>query len=248
MKKLTNVIILMFAIPSLLGGFSAQNRLPVLIEARMTGETEFIAVFDREVAEGTERRLEKPLAPGAERKAEITATDPATGYRSRLEITLTGVNPRLPAALINEFTTKGNARHPDRTEILFLSEGSALGLTLTDGREEFVFPEKEVAAGDIYVHTWKDGLSMNNGRIELLTDPGRDAEVIDAVMYTNKNASESTAYWSGQGLDSRLGSATKSFSRKPDAPDTDSADDWFVTPVRGASFGEPNFDPEEESL
>ena len=108
------------------------------------------------------------------------------------------------------------------------------------------------------------GLGANNGVITLYDSP--DGSIIDAVLYSNRTSASDTTYGgfgtskvqqralfleeSGQwdakpivpeaGIDSTHSTATRSFCRTEDAPDTDSRNDWHVVPTSKASFGYPN--------
>jgi hypothetical protein len=108
------------------------------------------------------------------------------------------------------------------------------------------------------------GLGANNGVITLYDSP--DGSIVDAVLYSNRSSASDTTYGgfgtskvqqrallleeSGQwdakpivpeaGIDSTYSTATRSFCRTENAPDTDSRNDWHIVPTSKASFGYPN--------
>jgi hypothetical protein len=120
-------------------------------------------------------------------------------------------------------------------------------------------------AWDIWVPGGK-GISTNNGVLTLYNRPG--GAMLDGVLYSNRTSSSDTNY-RGFGSSATLrraealvaaemwitsegpvrpedavnpdpGTATRSLFRMPDAADTNSADDWFVAPTSGATFGWEN--------
>ncbi|HCS37013.1 MAG TPA: hypothetical protein DIW48_10095 [Sphaerochaeta sp.] len=241
------------------------------IQSVTTFEEELKLIFDR------------PLVPGSRIVVEGRVSD-QFGNTLTFTAGVWGFNERLPAVLINEFTTKGSASNPDRIELLVLSDGNLAGLTLYDGLSESfdsecILPSYEVNTGDRVVIEYSEGLRQehpiefcggpvglgaNNGVISLYDSP--DGSMIDAVLYSNRTSSSDTNYGgfgtskvqqrallleeSGQwdaypivpeaGIDSTYSTATRSFCRTEDAPDTDTRNDWHIVPTSKASFGYPN--------
>ena len=142
-----------------------------------------------------------------------------SGNTSGFTIQVWGYNPDLPQVLINEFTTKGTTRSPDRTELRMLSSGNISGMTLYNGvPSDFdafvVFEDIDVRAGDMLVVWWTeeisvqeiqedvagsrvfnvcaqstDALPSNNGALVLCATPALGADVLDAVIYSNFSSS-----------------------------------------------------------
>ena len=88
----------------------------------------------------------------------VTAED-THGNTSRASVHFTGRNTDIPAALINEVSIKGTAASPDRVELLFLEEGSAAGMVVSDGLPEdaqhsVILPDIEVNPYDLIVIYW----------------------------------------------------------------------------------------------
>ncbi len=158
--------------------------------------------------------LSSTLAPGQKSEIEGRVKDYA-GNTCGFSVQVWGLNPRMPQILINEFTTKGTARSPDRTELRISSDGNLNGMTLYGGVPDdwdvcLVFPDLEVRSGDLVVIWWtdslpedlsekegvmnicancSDNLSSNNGTLVLCATPSIGAKVIDAVIYSNYSSS-----------------------------------------------------------
>ena len=123
-----------------------------------------------------------------------------------------GFNDRIPTLLINEFTTKGSGKNPDRIELWAKTEGNLAGVTIYDGvastyDSQCILPSFEVSAGDyIVIQYGKDfsqehsiefdggsvGLGANNGAISLYDAP--NGSIIDAVVYSNRTSDSDTNY------------------------------------------------------
>ena len=134
--------------------------------------------------------LPRTLGPGMQADLEGRVKDYA-GNSSGFSVRVWGYNPEVPDILINEFTTKGTARSPDRTELLVLGDGNLNGAVLYAGTPvdydaKFVFGDIPVKKGDFITVWWtedfpqgsspgaadfcafcSDGLSSNNGALVL---------------------------------------------------------------------------------
>lgn len=112
------------------------------------------------------------------------------------------------------------------------------------------------------------GLSGNNGVLSLYSCPG--GRIVDAVVYSNRTSDSDTDYGGFGSLNvySRVlaleetgqwihaaehiapedainpedSTATRSMCRASDGHDTDSRNDWHITPTSGSTFGEVNSD------
>lgn len=106
-----------------------------------------------------------PLSPGVKYTIELTVAD-ASSNESALVTAVFGHNPDVPGIIINEFTTRGSASHPDIVELLVTQPGNMAGLTLYRGvahdfDELFVFGELEVVQNDyILVHFKPEGIEQ----------------------------------------------------------------------------------------
>ena len=156
--------------------------------------------------------LPRTLGPGMQADLEGRVKDYA-GNSSGFSVRVWGYNPEVPDILINEFTTKGTARSPDRTELLVLGDGNLNGAVLYAGTPvdydaKFVFGDIAVKKGDFITVWWtedfpqgsspgaadfcafcSDGLSSNNGALVLCRSPALGSTVLDAVLYSNYTAS-----------------------------------------------------------
>ena len=165
-------------------------------------------------AEGKNVYVSLPLTlgPGMQADLEGRVKDYA-GNSSGFTVRVWGYNPAVPDILINEFTTKGTARSPDRTELLVLGDGNLNGAVLyagvpADYDAKFVFGDIDVKKGDFITVWWTedfpqgsspgaldfcalctDGLSSNNGALVLCRSPALGSTVLDAVLYSNFTAS-----------------------------------------------------------
>lgn len=158
--------------------------------------------------------LPSELEPGVMTRISGRVRDYA-GNTCGFSIQVWGMNPRLPKILINEFTTKGSERNPDRTELRILEDGNLNGMVLYGGIPDdwdvrFLFPDLDVSKNDLVVIWWteelpqeaedlpgvmnlcascSDNLSSNNGTLVLCDTPSIGADVIDAVIYSNFSSS-----------------------------------------------------------
>ena len=119
----------------------------------------------REISEGKSVTITTgdPLMAGRRYALHATAGD-ARGNTTTFVARFWGHNPRPPALVINEFTTKGSKKRRDAIELYVTAGGNLGGVTLYDGvagdyRDHVVLPAIEVATGDyIVVHATTDGL------------------------------------------------------------------------------------------
>jgi len=171
--------------------------------------------------------LDASLKPGTRSYVHGRVKD-YSGNTTGFTIQVWGFNPDLPEIVINEFTTKGTAKSPDRTELLVKSSGNINGMTLYNGVPDnfdsyVVFGDIDVRSGDMIVVWWTEelpdrvavegvidicaksgeGLPSNNGAIVLCGTPALGADVLDAVVYSNFSAS-----YEGYGTRSAMERAT----------------------------------------
>ena len=171
--------------------------------------------------------LDASLEPGTRSYVHGRVKD-YSGNTTGFTIQVWGFNPDLPEIVINEFTTKGTAKSPDRTELLVKSSGNINGMTLYNGVPDnfdsyVVFGDIDVRSGDMIVVWWTEelpdrvavegvidicaksgeGLPSNNGAIVLCGTPALGADVLDAVVYSNFSAS-----YEGYGTRSAMERAT----------------------------------------
>lgn len=108
-------------------------------------------------------RFSAPPSPAAEHYVEAQVADVA-GNHLRFVARFYGLNPFMPAMLINEFTTQGSGRNPDLVELRILTDGNLAGATLFEGvpgnwDKRFIFPSFDVVAGDyVVVHFRPQGI------------------------------------------------------------------------------------------
>ena len=102
--------------------------------------------------------LDRSLLPGTRSDVSGRVKD-YSGNTSGFTIQVWGFNPDMPEVLINEFTTKGTAKSPDRTELRIMSSGNINGMTLycgvpSDFDVSVVFGDIDVRSGDMVVIWW----------------------------------------------------------------------------------------------
>ena len=139
------------------------------------------------------------------------------GNSCNVSVNVWGRNENPAGLVINEFTTKGTAKNPDRTELKVVSDGNIAGFAMYDGipgnyRSMVVFDDTDVCKGDFIVVWWttsasdgtlysgpravdvcagsETGLSENNGIITLSDSPSEGANVIDCLAYSNGESSQ----------------------------------------------------------
>ena len=139
-----------------------------------------------------------------------------SGNTTGFSVEVWGHNPLIPPIVINEFTTKGTERSPDRTELLVKANGNINGMVLycgipDDNDAKVVFGDLNVKENDLIVVWWTEklpdnvleygigtinicastnsGPSSNNGTLVLCNTPSLGAGIMDAVVYSNFSAS-----------------------------------------------------------
>lgn len=146
-----------------------------------------------------------PISPGAETTIEGTVSD-LSGNTTRFSCITYGANTNPASLLINEFTTKGTGKSPDRVELVATKSGSLAGITLSDGPgasydDRCILPDRNVCVGEYVVINFGKkiddgsfqsdkglGLGGNNGTLVLAEDPSIGAAIMDAVVYSNKSS------------------------------------------------------------
>jgi hypothetical protein len=215
--------------------------------------------------------LDSMLAPGTCATVTMRACD-GLGNSVCFSAPCWGKNERLPAVVINEFTTKGSAGNPDRIELLVLSDGNLAGLSMYDGigtsfDSEYVFESLEVKAGDrpvlwyaadqllpdgLHYDAGPVGLGGNNGVLSVCASPG--GRLLDALLYSNRTSASDTTY-GGFGtkkvhqralslLQSESWATSSAFVIAPE----DGIDSTYSTATRsmGRNEGEPDSDAKSD--
>lgn len=144
------------------------------------------------------------------------------GNSTRVSVEVWGYNPNPASLIINEFTTKGSATSPDRTELYIGGSGSLAGLCLYDGipgnyRSCVIFDDVYVNSGSYVVVWWTDklplgveehpsdtvynicakssiNLSENNGILTLASSPSEGASILNCVAYSSFESSEYSGF------------------------------------------------------
>lgn len=158
--------------------------------------------------------LSSDLPPGKMSNIQGRVKD-YSGNTCGFTVSVWGLNPRVPEILINEVTTKGSAKSPDRTELRVLTDGNLNGMAIycgipDDYDAKLIFGDIDVSTDDLVVVWWTESLpedlpssphvvnicahgsdnpSSNNGVIVLCDTPSHGARIIDALVYSNFSSS-----------------------------------------------------------
>ncbi len=123
-----------------------------------------LAIIRVEAVEcGVALQVDQPLVAGKAYRVGLAVSD-HNGNSLDVVTDIYGYNPAIPAAVINEFTTRGSKNHPDLVELYLLEEGNVGGLTLYDGsvsrwRSRKVLPDLTLSAGQyILIHFKPEGI------------------------------------------------------------------------------------------
>ena len=155
--------------------------------------------------------LPDSLPPGRQSTVSGRVRD-YSGNTMGFSVSVWGFNPRLPEIIINEFSTKGTAKSPARTELRVLGDGNLNGIVLYCGIPDdydvcMMLGDIEVKKDDLVVIWWTEALpedvsqresgvwnicarsagkpSSNNGTLVLCENPSSGSAVMDAVVYSN---------------------------------------------------------------
>lgn len=113
------------------------------------------------------------MSPGGQYTVSMTVVD-GSGNSLDIIADVYGYNDRIPEIVVNEFTTRGSARHPDIVELYVQSGGNIGGLTLYEGsatnwESRKIFPAVELEAGSyVLVHFKPQGTEEAGEKDETL--------------------------------------------------------------------------------
>lgn len=208
------------------------------------------------------------------------------GNTASFILPVAGRNSRIPRLLLNEFSSRGSDSQPERIELMVMEDGNTEGIYAADGTKGneafgFTLPSLEVDRGDIIVIYWTikpkvesyinksgtltyniyasspSGLPDNNGAFVIYDSKTGKADVLDALLYSDFNASTYSGFgsarveasaeeliadfnWFGSAFNCKYCTTTRSINRNLSGQDTDRAEDFFICETRGQSFGEYN--------
>lgn len=177
-----------------------------------------------------------------------------SGNTTGFSVKVWGYNPLMPRVLINEFTTKGTEKSPDRTELLVLEDGNINGMSLycgiPDDYDAFItFEDIDVKKDDRIVVWWtedlpvnlekrkgvldvcsgmSEGASSNNGTLVLCGAPSLGAKILDAVVYSNFTSAQ-------EGFGTRSAKERAEWTIQSGAWDGDAIDSTTSTATRSMS-------------
>ncbi|MCF0238354.1 MAG: hypothetical protein HUK24_07115 [Sphaerochaetaceae bacterium] len=177
-------------------------------------EKSFLPLAARSDGKSVFVNLSKTLKPG-EKETITGRVQDRVGNTTGFSCTTWGYNELLPKTLINEFTTKGTEKSPDRTELLVLEDGNMAGMALYGGTPEdndvvYIFDDISVFEGTFVTIWWcsqlpsniqnspnsinlcantEQDLASNNGVLVLCDSPSPGAKVLDAALYSSNTQS-----------------------------------------------------------
>lgn len=208
------------------------------------------------------------------------------GNTSAFLLEVGGVNADIPELVINEFSARGSDTQPERIELEMRSDGNLEGVYLADGiggneNWGFSLPDLDVKIGDYIVIHWNKqpseksysntsgtttynlyadsptGLGDNNGVFVVKETKGGDSLVLDALVYSDFNATTYSGFgnakvensvqilkssydWFGEAVDCDKCTTTRTLNRWNGHGDTDTAADFFICDTKCQSFGSMN--------
>lgn len=121
--------------------------------------------------------FERSANAGEEYFLKGTVSDSSSNSVS-MGISFFGFNPDVPDIVINEFTSKGSASHPDAAELFVKRGGDMAGVTLYGGTkssfaDKFIFPRLKVSEGDyIILHFKPEGKEEEKNETEAKNSSG----------------------------------------------------------------------------
>lgn len=107
--------------------------------------------------------FKQTMEPGSLFKIEITVSD-LTGNSLTILSDFYGFNSNIPEIVINEFTTQGSSRNPDKVELRVLTAGNTAGMCIFEGidsnwRHRKILPPIDVNRDDyIIIHFKPQGI------------------------------------------------------------------------------------------
>lgn len=224
------------AVPAFHNAFDQKDTIPPsLVSSRMISPASVELVFSEKV-DGASARVSLDGHPASIiQKNEwtleaVTGESVPGGHKALVEmmvqdtswnsswaqVPVWGYNPNPAGLIINEFTTKGTEKQPDRVELYVYAGGSLAGITLSDGHDgdwadRCILPDLTVEAGIYLVISFQPpftaasqeedyealsflsenqkGLASANGILILAASPEPRASIIDCAVYASHTKS-----------------------------------------------------------
>lgn len=164
--------------------------------------------------------IEPPLSPHEGRWVNLKYKGRILSKRKpfSLDVYLVGNAENLAEFIIAEFTTKGTVRNQDILRLYCTRSGNTDGITIVYNGNMQTLSFGFAKYSDVLEVELSQGLSNNNGYIEVHSNPGAYSPVQDKVFYTDdrKNSELYDSYWQGSGINVSKSSRKKSLVRKKD--------------------------------
>lgn len=163
----------------------------------------------------------------------------------KVNFTVIGQNYNPAKLLITEFCIKGDKKNYDAIELYAVNDGNLDGITICYNNGSYTFDDEYILKDSYRVIAVKEGISSNNGEITIYTSPSLFSSIQDKVIYSNSEMKIFNKNWTGFTLDSTKTTSTKTYNRRVvdnKYVDTNTALDWYISPIRGRTFGKPNIE------
>lgn len=258
------------------------SKRPYAVQARLDGEK----MQSRRGGElSVILTSQKAMSLSGDNELHIIAED-QDGNTASFILEVGGVNANIPALVINEFSSRGSDTQPERIELEIRSDGNTEGVYVADGMAGYenwgyTLPSLDVKRGDYIVIYWTvkpekssyanesssttynlyaaspSGLGDNNGVFVVKETKSGDAEVIDALIYSDFGSTTYSGFgnakteksvnilkeefaWFDAAVNYSNGTTTRTLNRRTGAADTDTALDFFICQTRCQTFGNMN--------
>ena len=182
------------------------------------------------------------LEEGEERLFEFVL--PLSVFKNAsFEINLVGEKKNRADLLTTEFTTKGNKRKQDRVEVYVAKDGFIDDIYVFYSNNRMRLGSGFVHKGEYIVVTLSEGLSQNEGYIELRSTHSLYSSVIDRVEFSKKGSVSYSIHWSGPAIDPTFSTTKRSICRifhKGEYIDTNTSSDFYISDENNSTFAKQN--------
>lgn len=208
------------------------------------------------------------------------------GNTSSFIFSVSGKNERIPNIKITEYSSKGTDTQPDRIELLAYTSGNVEGIYCANGTKGnetygFTLPSIDVKRGDYIVIYWNavpdkssfinntnntsylipanssTKLATNNGCFVLYDTISGSGEILDAIVYSDKEATTYSGFgnanveksynelvsefeWIDEPIYSKHTTSTRTINRYNGSDDTNRNIDFYICDTKCLSFGNSN--------
>ena len=212
-----------------IGEISAFAATPIALRGVSAGAKNVTLVFQEAIPAGTSVLVEGKVKD-------------IRGNSNRFSLRMWGKNTNPASVVINEFTTKGTEKQPDRVELMVTRSGNLGGFVVTDGNDRCILPDRMAWKGEYLVVQFQKGeqtlelrseallgLASNNGVLYVLSNPASDGTFLDAVAYSSRTATFDG--WGNETVRQQVQRLSESKSWLPEGSDQ-AVDSTYATATR----------------